>query len=80
MESSYTCLIRPSVLKEVAYGQDREAINSVLNTKIISLDSLHNKQCYKIYSLGLFLIFLVHVRAHSEIPYHIVLTKLLKYR
>lgn len=78
MESS-TCLIRPSVLKEVTYGQDREVINSVLNTKIISLDGLHYKQCYKIYSLDLLLIFSVHIRAHFEISYHIVLTKLLKY-
>lgn len=80
VESSCTCLIRPSVLKEVAYGQDREAINSILNTKIISLDGLHNKQCYKIYSLDLLLIFPAHIRAHFEISYHIVLTKLLKYR
>lgn len=49
IESSCTCLIRPFVLTEVAYGQDREVINSIVNTKIISLDCIHNNQCHTIY-------------------------------
>lgn len=78
MESSHTGLIRLSVLKEVAYGQDREVINSIFNTKIICLDSIHNNQCNKIYSLDLLLIFLIHMKAQFEIPYHIVSTKAIK--
>lgn len=49
MESSCTCLIRPFVLTEVAYGQGREVVNGILDAKIISLACIHSKQCHKIH-------------------------------
>ena len=48
------------------YGQDREVITNILNTKIISLDCIHNKLCHKISSLGLLLIILIHMRVDFE--------------